>query len=46
MATAAAGGGGGGGSRARQHVFGMLLVRGTPFYGYHAHERIWVKVMM
>ena len=30
----------------RQHVFGMLLVCGTPFYGYHAHEKVWVKIMM
>lgn len=39
-------GGSGGGSHGRQRVFGMLLVRGTPFYTYHAHERVWVKIMM
>ena len=35
-----------GAGRARQHVFGMLLVRGTPFYGYHGSERVWVKIML
>lgn len=29
----------------RQRVFGMTLVRARPFYGFHADDAIFVKVM-
>lgn len=30
----------------RQRVFDAVLVRGTPFYGYHPEERVWIKFLM
>lgn len=29
-----------------QHVFSVTLVRGTPFYGYHADEQAWIKILL
>lgn len=28
----------------RQRVFGVTLVRGRPFYGFHSEDAIFVKV--
>ncbi len=30
----------------RQRVFGAALVRGRPFYGFHAADAVFVKVML
>jgi hypothetical protein len=30
----------------RQRVFGVTLVRARPFYGFHADDAIFVKVMV
>lgn len=30
----------------RQRVYGVQLVRGRPFYGYDAEERLFVKFIM
>lgn len=30
----------------RQRVFGVTLVRARPFYGFHAEDAIFVKVLM
>ena len=54
-AGAGAGGGGAGGggpgaerhaASTRQRVYGVTLVKGTPFYGFHAGERLWAKILM
>ena len=29
-----------------QRVFGVTLVKGTPFYGYRHEERLWIKIIM
>lgn len=48
----AVGGGGGGGGKGngwagrRQIVHNLLLVKGKPFYGYCAQERLYIKIQL
>lgn len=34
------------GAAKRQRVWGVVLVRGRPYYGYTAGDRVFVKIMM